>query len=195
MPEIRHSTAGITFLWAVETTAGTRPTSGYQEVIEVTETPELSPTPGNIEVTPLSQTKIVLYVPDLKDLGGTLSYTANLSQQQITDWNKTIVPAYRTGIKEDKRMWFALVIPDFTDAFYYPGQPFEFGGPSAAIRSALTIGLPINPTDSGDWYPAPTDMTEENSLYVTEASLKSFREKVNTEKVANFLKMSREVDV
>ena len=84
MAAIRLSTAGIKFYYAVEETAGTRPTSGYTEIPELTEIPETSTSPGTIDATPLSATRFKIYVADLIDLGGALSYTANFSQAELT---------------------------------------------------------------------------------------------------------------
>ena len=48
------STAGIELRYVVETTAGTRPTTGYQKVPNIKSTPDFNPEPGTLEVTDLS---------------------------------------------------------------------------------------------------------------------------------------------
>ena len=48
------STAGLTLKYAVETTKGTRPTTGYVQVARIKSVPDLNPTPGQIDVTDLS---------------------------------------------------------------------------------------------------------------------------------------------
>lgn len=158
MAEIRLSTAGVTMNYAVEKTAGTRPTSGYAEVSEVTETPEMNVTPGQIDVTPLSAKEYKIYIPDLKDMGGVLSFTANFSQTELDLWNKTIVSAYETGIAEGKNTWFCIVIPDMEDAFYFTGIPSKIGLPAMSVGAALQVGLPITPSNEPDWYAKPTDI-------------------------------------
>ena len=164
MAAIRLSTAGIKFYYAVEETAGTRPTSGYTEIPELTEIPETSTSPGTIDATPLSATRFKIYVADLIDLGGALSYTANFSQAELTLWNKTIVPAYQAAIDEGKAMWFCMVIPGFDDAFYYTGQPSAIGGPGATVSSVLQITLPITMTNEPDWFAKPTDLDGDSDL-------------------------------
>lgn len=173
MAEIRLSTAGITFNYAVETTAGVRPTSGYIEIPEVTDVPETSAAPSTIDATPLSAKRTKIYINGLVDLGGALSYTANLSQPLLTLWNNTIVPAYETAIADGKNMWFCLIIPGFEDAFYYTGVPTRIGGPAAAADSVLQITLPVTPSNEPDWYPAPTSTPAPTNVVLNSGSSKS----------------------
>lgn len=158
MAEIRLSTAGIHLLYAVETTAGQRPTTGYIDIPEITEIPETSAAPENIDVTPLSATKNRIYIPGLMDTGGTLSIMANFSQQQINNWNKTLVPAYEEAIKDNRRTWFCMYIPGCDDSLYYTAIPTRFAGPGATVNSALQIALPLTPSTEFEWLPAPTDI-------------------------------------
>lgn len=162
MAAIRMSTAGIKMFYAVEETAGTRPTTGYKEIPEITEIPELSAAPETIDATPLSSTTYRIYVPGLIDLGGALSFTANFSQTELTLWNKTIVPAYQEAIKEDKAMWFCVVIPGFDDSLYFTGEPTKIGMPGASVGDVFRATLPITPSNEPDWYAAPTDLAAES---------------------------------
>ena len=50
------STAGILLKYAVETTAGTRPTTGFTQIPNVKSIPEFNAEPSNLEVTDLSDT-------------------------------------------------------------------------------------------------------------------------------------------
>lgn len=156
MAEIRLSTAGITFNYAVEQVAGVRPTSGYTEVPEVTEIPEMSPTPETLDATPLSATHYRIHIPALMDLGGALAFAANMSQPELDIWNKTIVPAYETAIEAGKAMWFCVIIPGMDDAFYFTGVPTKIGFNGAAVGNVLTINLPVTPSNEPDWYEKPT---------------------------------------
>ena len=51
------STAGVLLKYAVETTAGTRPTTGYTTVPSIKSIPDLNPEPESLEVTDLSDTE------------------------------------------------------------------------------------------------------------------------------------------
>ena len=50
------STAGITLKYAVEATAGTRPTTGFTAIPGIKSMPEFNPEPSSLEVTDLSDT-------------------------------------------------------------------------------------------------------------------------------------------
>ena len=54
---IELSTAGIKVKYAVETTAGTRPTTGYTEIPEIKSIPEFGTDINTLQTTPLSATK------------------------------------------------------------------------------------------------------------------------------------------
>ena len=51
------STAGVTVQYCVETTAGTKPTSGYTAIPNIKAIPDLNPEPSSLEVTDLSDTE------------------------------------------------------------------------------------------------------------------------------------------
>ena len=50
--------AGVKIKYAVEATAGTRPTSGYKVLPDIKEVPEMNPEPETLETTTLSDTDI-----------------------------------------------------------------------------------------------------------------------------------------
>ena len=50
------STNGIKIYYASETTAGTKPTSGWTEIPDVVSIPAIGSTPDTIEITPLAET-------------------------------------------------------------------------------------------------------------------------------------------
>lgn len=156
MPEIRLSTAGIKMYYVVESTAGTRPTSGWTEVPEVTEMPEVSSNPETYQATPLSATTNHVYVDGLIDPGGALGFTANFSQTELTLWNTTICGAYATAAAAGKSMWFCVIIPGFTDAFFMEGKPTKIGLPNIGVGQVLRCTLSIIPVGQMEWATAPT---------------------------------------
>lgn len=152
---VRLSTAGVTLNYAVEATAGTRPTSGYTEIPEIKSIPELNPEPESIETTTLKETEYKTYIPGLKDLGGSLAFTANLTAETITAWD-TLMTAYDTAAAAGKSMWFCIMIPGLTEAMYFPGQPSPMGMPSAEVNAVLEISLYITATGAPVWEAKPT---------------------------------------
>ena len=76
----RFSTAGMYLAYCVESTAGSRPTSGYTTIPEVKSIPSFNPSPEGIESTTLSETEYKTYVKGLKDLGQALESSAWFSR-------------------------------------------------------------------------------------------------------------------
>ena len=66
---VRLSTAGIKFGYAVESTSGTKPTTGYTYIPELKEIPEINPEPSLLETTTLDETEFRTYIAGLKKLG------------------------------------------------------------------------------------------------------------------------------
>ena len=99
--EIRLAIAGSTLSYAVETTANTRPTTGYTKVPEVTNIPELASTEyDKIDMTPIDETVQHQEITGLRQAPGTLTFEANLSDTLLTFWDETLVPAYETAIAD-----------------------------------------------------------------------------------------------
>ena len=151
---IELSTAGVSLQYAVEATAGERPTTGYAPITGIKSIPSLNPAPDTIETTDLSQTEFKTYIDGLKDLGGALEFTANLTQELQTLWD-TIVSAYVDGKETGKSMWFAVVIPGLTNAFYFRGNPSTQGLPAIEVNNVLETSLYITPTLVDGWKAKP----------------------------------------
>ena len=157
MAGIQLSTAGVTLLYAAEATAGTRPTTGYEKISEIKSIPELNPEPDNLETTTLEETEWKTYVPGLKDIGGALSFTANLTEASMTEW-EGVVDAYDTAAAGNKANWFCIVIPGLTKALYFTGQPSPMGMPAMEVSAVLETTLYITPTGAPQWAAKPTDL-------------------------------------
>lgn len=150
------STAGIQLLYAVETTAGTRPTTGYTRIKGVKSTPSLNAAPDTLETTTLDETEYKTYIDGLKDLGGALEFTFNLTEELITAWD-TLMTAYTTAKASGKATWFTIVVPGLTDSFYFTGNPSNMGLPETSVNSVLEITNYITPTNAPEKYAKPTN--------------------------------------
>ena len=78
------NTAGVTVGYAVEASAGNRPTTNYIEIPDIKEVPEMNPEPETLETTVLKETEYKTYIEGLKDLGGALSFLANYTEELST---------------------------------------------------------------------------------------------------------------
>ena len=147
---IALSTAGVTFGYAVETTKGTRPTTGYINIPDIKEIPEMNPEPETLETTTLAETEFKTYIEGLKDLGGALSFLANYTTELETVW-ATLVAAYKTAKTDDKSVWFEVKHPGLTKSVFFTGQPSAMGLPAMGVNSVLETNLYITPTNAPIW--------------------------------------------
>jgi hypothetical protein len=147
---IAISTAGVTFAYAVEVTAGTRPTTGYKIIPDIKEIPEMNPEPETIETTTLAQTEFKTYIEGLKDLGGALSFLANYTTELETAW-AALVTAYKTAETTSKAVWFEVKHPKLEKSVFFTGQPSAMGLPAMAVGNVLETNLYITPTNAPTW--------------------------------------------
>lgn len=157
MAGIQLSTAGVTLHYAAETAAGTRPTTGYSKISEIKSIPELNPEPETLETTTLEETEWKTYIPGLKDIGGALPFTANLTEASMTEW-EGVVTAYEEAAAEGLSLWFCIVVPGLTKAMYFPGQPSPMGMPGIEVSSVLETNLYITPTGAPAWAAKPAEV-------------------------------------
>lgn len=143
----RVSTAGMYLCYCVETTAGTRPTSGYQIIPEIKSMPSFNPSPNTIDSTTLLETEYMTYVKGLKDLGGALEYGANLTDDLVDFW-ESLLTAYDTAAAAGKAMWFAVVHPKLAKATFYQGEPAPIGFNEAAVGAMAETTLYITPNSA-----------------------------------------------
>ena len=134
-------------MYAVETTKGTRPTTGYKTIPEIKSMPSFNPAPNTIDSTTLSETEYMTYVKGLKDLGGALEYGANLTEDLITFWEE-LLDAYDTASASGLSMWFAVVHPKLSKATYYVGEPAPIGFNEAEVGGMAETTLYITPNSA-----------------------------------------------
>lgn len=144
------STIGVQLKYAVETTAGTRPTTGYTELKGIKSIPSMTSSPDTLETTTMNETEYKTYIPGLKDLGGALGFTFNLSQKIKDDW-ESLMTAYTTGIASSKRTWFEVVVPGLTDSLFFPGEPSAMGLPEMGVNEVAEVENSITPTGAPIW--------------------------------------------
>lgn len=154
MARIDLSSAGVSVQYAVEATAGTRPTTGFEKLTGVKSIPDLNPEPSSLETTTFDETEWKTYIPGLKDPGGALAFTANNTQEFQDEW-EAMVTAAATAKADGKATWFAIVIPGLTKAFYFAGMPAPLGLSGIDVDSVIEIDGYISPSSVAGWQTAP----------------------------------------
>ena len=160
MAVVGNSTLGMKVYYAVEGTAGTKPTalSAYTEIVGVKEIPGMGEEASSIDVTPLSEMNFRQYVAGLKDTGGTITFTANNTDAFQTAW-ATLVSAYATGQASSKDTWFCITHPNLSKAFYFTGEPVSLGLSAASVNEALNASANVIAGKVEGWANKPTSST------------------------------------
>ena len=144
------STAGIQIGYAVETSAGSRPTSSYTSIPNIKSIGDLNPEPSTYEVTDLSDLEWKRYIGALKDVGGALALTANITEAFATAW-ASVVTAAESAASGNKACWWCVTIPNWTKKFYFAGKPSPLGLPQIDTDSVFEGDVYITPNKFDGW--------------------------------------------
>ena len=158
----RYSTAGMYLCYAAEATAGTMPTTGYTMIPEIKSMPSFNPAPEQIESTTLLETEYKTYVEGLKDLGGALEFTANLTADLISVWETC--NSTHDALTDGKEMWFAVVHPKLEKCVMFKGDPSPLGLNEASVGSMAETTLYVTPNSAPGWQDKPTLNTSNTVL-------------------------------
>lgn len=150
------STAGMLVKYAVEATAGTRPTTGYTTIPGCKAIPEMFNDPNMLQSTPLSATKNHTYIESLGDTGGAIAITVNDYTEFRTAWENCITAF--DALTGGKQMWFEVAYPEGSglDSFYMPGKPLPLGFGGAEVDSVLENNANIAPQGDYEFAAAST---------------------------------------
>ena len=155
--EIRLIIAGTKLAYAVESTAGTMPTSGFVVVPEVTNIPALSSSEyDRVDMTPVDEEVQHVEITGLRQAPGTLTFEANLSDTLLDFWDETLVPAYQTAIEAGKKMWFAVLIKNMDKAYVFTAEPKVLAPSGGGAADGWKCTLPITMTNTPAWVTKPT---------------------------------------
>jgi hypothetical protein len=120
-----QSTIHCTLKYAVEKTAGTRPTSGFTKLPGLKSLPATGDAPNTLQVTDLDD-EWHRYIPGVQDTGGAREYTFNDTAEVRTAW-ATLKTAYETAEADGKAIWFEESFPGTgVDSFYFAGIPSNY---------------------------------------------------------------------
>ena len=161
----RVSTAVMWLGYAVETTAGERPITGYKVVPEVKSMPSFNPAPETIDSTTLAETEWMTFVEGLKNPGGALEYGANLTDDLYDFWEQA-VGDYDTAFPQRKTLWWCVCHPKLKFATYYTGKPSPLGINEAAVGAMAETTLYITPTGAIEHGDPPTTASGANDIGV-----------------------------
>lgn len=135
------STVGAKVVYAVAATAGTRPTTGYVELVGITEAPEIDLSTDTLDVSNLSDA-ITRYIAGRQDPGGEKAFKANNTSAFRTLW-ETFVTAASTGYAAGKETYIAYMVDGDSEAFFWTGQPRSLGHSGLSNNVVVTCSPKI----------------------------------------------------
>lgn len=152
---INLSSAGVSLNYAVESSAGTMPTTGFTKLTGIKAIPDIDPEPSNLDATTFDNLEWMSYIPGLKDPGGAVGFTANNTEVFQTEW-AALCEAAATGQAAGKATWFAVIIPGLTKAFMFSGTPSDLGLSAIEVDSVLEVNAYVTPNEIVGWEATPT---------------------------------------
>ena len=142
------NTIGVKIGYCVETSAGTRPSSGYTNIPDIKEIPAIESTPSQLEVTNLVDTHR-RYIPGVIDSGNDFALTGNMTAALKAAWASLVSDA-DAAWGSGRSTWFEISIPNF-DSFYFAGRPTELGASQLGVDAVIEATMHIIPNQIVGW--------------------------------------------
>lgn len=131
------TTLGVRFAYGVETTAGQKPTT-FTQMHRCNAIGGISLETEQIDVSALED-YITQYAAGRQDTGGTWEVTFNMNPDVISEI-ETLYEKASTAKESGKGVWFEVIFPDLTDAFFVIAQTGRaIPLPDIAQNEAATI--------------------------------------------------------
>lgn len=146
---IEVSSIGVKVLYCVESVAGTRPTSGYTFIPNITTAPAFDMVPEQIDASDLGD-DITQYLPGRRDPGGDAAFTANITTDFLTAW-ETLVSAAATAKASGLRVWFEYQTPNFAKSYFWSGEPVALGHGGLEQNAVQTVQAHVVPNGDQAW--------------------------------------------
>lgn len=114
------STLGITFGYAMETTAGTKPGT-FTQLHRINSIGGINIENEQIDASALEDL-VSRYIQGRGDTGGTFPVGVNYTAETLDEWEE-VISAYNASKGTGKRMWFETIIPGFPKSEFVVAQP------------------------------------------------------------------------
>lgn len=136
------STLGITFGYGVETTAGTKP-STFTQLERINSIGGIAMDTEQIDASALEDT-VTKYIAGRQDTGGTWTIAVNWTSEVQTAWD-TAISAYNTAKEGGKNIWFEVIIPNQSNAFFVIAElPQNVPMPEISQNELLTVDIDLS---------------------------------------------------
>lgn len=139
MADYGISTLGVKVGYAQESTAGTRPTSGYTQLTRINSIGEISLNSEAIDASALED-YITRYVEGRANASETIEIVINRTNETITEWESLL--SADSALTGGKATWFEIINPDLPKAdFIRVGLPTKLPVPGRDQNGLETMTL------------------------------------------------------
>ena len=141
------STLGITFGYGVEGSghAGEKPSS-FTQLTRINSIGGISITPETIDASALEDS-VEKSVAGRATTGSTWEVVINYTPDTADEWDD-LISAYNTAHASQLQMWFEVIVPGMTDAFFVIAEPpQEIPMPELSQNSLLTVTMSLTIVD------------------------------------------------
>ena len=143
------SSIGVRIGYLKETVAPTPdteyPDTGFTHIPDLKSTPDFSSAPNTADASTFDNLEYTTYVELLKDLGGALQFTANLTDAFKSMWEDCVDDASTIGC------WFCIDIPGIDDSVVFFGMPSPIGMPALTANSLMEATVSVTPYLEPKW--------------------------------------------
>ena len=154
------STLGSLTGYAMETTAGTKPTS-FKLLHRINTSDEIAIETETIDASALED-MVERTIAGRGSTGGTFGVTVNVTDETITEW-ENLIEEYETAKAGGKAMWYEEYFPSLSKAFFTKVEPPTVIPKPAREQNGLltvTMTMTINEYVGPDTAVVPTDGEE-----------------------------------
>ncbi len=139
MADYGISTLGVKVGYAQESTAGTRPTTGYTQLTRINSIGEISLDSEAIDASALED-YITRYVEGRANASETIEIVINRTNETITEWESLL--SADSALTGGKATWLEIINPDLTKAdFIRVGLPTKLPVPGRDQNGLETMTL------------------------------------------------------
>ena len=148
---------GVKFLYAPESTAGVRPTTGYAEKAAagtlnladfIVEASGFSADIETADVTPMSTPQYGRhrFIPLLYGNDGNISFNCNVNKMSRESWNA--ICSEHAALTDGKSFWWEVILPNESDGYFFRGEPIPMTLPDLTAANAVQGTVQIVESDN-----------------------------------------------
>ena len=144
------STLGIKMAYAPETTAGTKPSTGFTQLDRINNIGGIAMDVEKIDASALED-YATKYVAGRADTGGDWPVTINFTDETVAQWEQ-VISDYNTAQAAGKNLWFEITLPNQSDAFFVIAQPpQQLPMPEIGQNELLTMEISMTVVEYKGW--------------------------------------------